>query len=115
MDLMMDETPSRRVSFALRVEETMSDDEILIDDHRVMVKWTGQIICGETRSRLNLSIRTYQHQIRLHKITTIIIISGITLWAHFSQGKAKFDTLLTIINSWYYCNDKSYTEKSFMV
>ena len=33
MDLMMDETPSRCVSFALRVEETTSDDKILIDDH----------------------------------------------------------------------------------
>ena len=30
----MDETPSRRVSFAVQVEETTSDDEILIDDHR---------------------------------------------------------------------------------
>ena len=32
--LTMDETPSRRVSFALRVEETTSNDKILIDDHR---------------------------------------------------------------------------------
>ena len=30
----MDEAPSRCVPFALQVEETTSDDEILIDDHR---------------------------------------------------------------------------------
>ena len=30
----MDETPSRRVTFAVRVEETSTDDEVLIDDHR---------------------------------------------------------------------------------
>ena len=29
----MDETPSRCVSFGVWVEETTSDDEILIDDH----------------------------------------------------------------------------------
>ena len=52
-----------------------------------------------------MSIRTYQHQVHLRKITVIIIISGITLWAHFSQGIAKFDTLLTIINSWYHDNE----------
>ena len=62
----MDETPSRRVSFALRVEET------------------------KTRSRLNVSIRSNQHQMRLRKIT---VISEITLRAHFSLGIVKFDTL----------------------
>ena len=60
------ETSSRRVSFALRVEET------------------------KTRSRLNVSIRNNQHQMRLRKIT---VISRITLRAHFSLGIAKFDTL----------------------
>jgi len=35
-------------------------------------------------------IHTNQQQMRLHKIT---VISGITLWAHFSLGIVKFDTL----------------------
>ena len=92
----MDETPSRCVSFAVRVAETTSDDEILIDDHRhgscdsEMDRSNNR---SETRSRLNVSICTYQHQMRSRKITVIIIISGITLWAHFSQGIAKFDAL----------------------
>ena len=33
MNLTMDETPSRCVSFTLQVEETTSDDEIVINDH----------------------------------------------------------------------------------
>ena len=50
--------------------------------------WT---MCEQTRSHPNMSIRSNQHQMRLRKIT---VISGITLWAHFSLGIAKFDTLL---------------------
>ena len=45
---------------------------------------------AETRSHLNVSIHTYQHQTHLHKIT---VTSGTTLQADFSQGIAKFDTL----------------------
>ena len=62
----MDETSSMRVSFALRVEET------------------------KTQSRLNVLIRSNQHQMHLRKIT---VISRITLRAHFSLGIVKFDTL----------------------
>ena len=49
-----------------------------------------QTMCRETHSCLNVSIHTYQHQLRLRKIT---VISGITLRAHFSQSIAKFNTL----------------------
>ena len=90
----MDETPSRHMFLALRVEETTSDDKILIDDHRHgscdSEMDRSEIMYRETHSRLNLSICAYQHQMCLRKIT---VISGITLQAHFSQGIPKFDTL----------------------
>ena len=66
----MDETPLRRVYFALRVEET------------------------KTRSRLNMLIRSNQYQMCLHKIT---VISEITLRAHFSQDITKFVTLPNLL------------------
>ena len=42
----MDETPSRRVSFALRVQETTTDDEILIDDYRCDSEMDRSIVGG---------------------------------------------------------------------
>ena len=41
-----------------------------------------------------MSIHTNQQLTRLHKIT---VISGITLQAHFSLGKVKFDTLSNLL------------------
>ena len=64
----MDETTSRRVCFALRVEET------------------------KTRSHLNVSIHSNQHQMRLRKLT-------ITLQDHFSLGIVKFDNLPKLLRT----------------
>ena len=49
-------------------------------------------MCGETRSHLNVSIRTYQHHADAFTQD----------YFNFSQGIAKLDTLLTIINSCLY-------------
>ena len=59
--------------------------------HPLNPKW---IVCGKTSSHPNVSIHSNQQLMHLYKIT---VISGITLWAHFSLGITKLDTLSNLL------------------